>query len=446
MKSDFRFKKLVVLCMFSAHALISSAQEFKTKVLDEGIKPTIGLLDNLPFLAYLRESAADGYVKTASYNSVSKKFDFVKIKEGNFYGPANISVYEDSPYFIFHDHALNGGGSHILSDDGDSWNTKDASNTGHDGWDARLIFDSKGDIHVSSIDAIPFSGPGVEYSYFDGNTWLVETIGSGALDYGFGTAIALNDLEEPMIFYYNSVSSDLEMAVKSNNLWEVLKLDSIGDVGKYVVSYQQEDTLYLGYLKMLGEDSAEVRMAEKVGADIWQFFTLDTVVNIDGDKMGVQALDLKITDQLYIAICTEKELSLLTMKKNIGIISTESIVRSGSVDTVFSQMVDLEIDADGFVHLAVGIQINGNDSIMYATNHETILYTTNPKVESVQCYPNPVEDVLHFSSVVDRVEIFDLKGRIVGVWNIVKDINTSTFLSGLYFVRAGDSTFKFVKK
>lgn len=404
------------------------------------------MVDNLPFISFIRESASDGYVKSATYNLTTKDFGSQLVQNGNFFGPANITVYNNSPYFIFHDHALNSGGANVLIESGNQWVSEDATDTGHDGWDARLEFGSTGNYHVSSIDAIPFNGMGVEYSFFDGAAWMVETVGSGALDYGYGTSIELNALEEPIIFYYNSVEDNLEMAQKSGNTWEITKLDSVGDVGKYIVSYEQNDTLYLSYLKMLGNDSAEVRLAFKPILEDWEFFILDTLLNFDDTKMGVQALDLVVTDQLYLGMCTTKELSVLGMQKNIGLLVKEPILVSVSSDSSFTQMVDLVLDNEGFIHAVAGMEIDGVDQVLFATNHETILKSSSVQIPTLSYYPNPTSGFVNFNQLVHKLELFDLLGNSVGTWENIEQINLSTFSSGVYMARVGFSTFRIIKR
>ena len=70
-------------------------------------------------------------------------------------------------------------------------------------------------------------------------------------------------------------------------------------------------------------------------------------------------------------------------------------------------------------------------------------------------YPNPVKDVLNLASTqaIQAIEITDLNGRVVAVWNgnlTNVQMNTSNLVAGLYLVKVSSSegvgTSKFVKK
>ena len=64
---------------------------------------------------------------------------------------------------------------------------------GHDGWDNNMVLDLKGRPHTVSIDPKQFvSSSGIEYAFYDGDSWTVKEVGSGPIAYEFGTAIALD--------------------------------------------------------------------------------------------------------------------------------------------------------------------------------------------------------------------------------------------------------------
>jgi hypothetical protein len=78
-----------------------------------------------------------------------------------------------------------------------------------------------------------------------------------------------------------------------------------------------------------------------------------------------------------------------------------------------------------------------------------------PTINSIKLYPNPVENELCISNFesqdVNEVQIFDIYGKEISNIPIIKasneiTINASHLLSGIYFVKMGKQTGKFIKK
>ena len=98
------------------------------------------------------------------------------------------------------------------------WVVQDVDHPGHDGWDNNVVLDLKGRPHTVSIDPKHFgSSSGIEYAFYDGDSWAVKGVGSGPIAYEFGTAIALDMSYNPQLAWYDDTAKELKYAVKSGD-------------------------------------------------------------------------------------------------------------------------------------------------------------------------------------------------------------------------------------
>ena len=57
------------------------------------------------------------------------------------------------------------------------WEVDYAYSSGHDGWDATIAVDSRGNVHMIGIDPYNFlREEGIEHYFYDGEKWTVESI------------------------------------------------------------------------------------------------------------------------------------------------------------------------------------------------------------------------------------------------------------------------------
>ena len=70
--------------------------------------------------------------------------------------------------------------------------------------------------------------------------------------------------------------------------------------------------------------------------------------------------------------------------------------------------------------------------------------------EAIQVYPNPVKSILNISGIVNqRIEIQNVLGETVFSKHVISNLETfdvSAFAKGVYFVRVGNETTKFIKQ
>jgi hypothetical protein len=80
----------------------------------------------------------------------------------------------------------------------------------------------------------------------------------------------------------------------------------------------------------------------------------------------------------------------------------------------------------------------------------TRIATSFARNEAIQLYPNPVNSILNISGVLNqKLEIQNVLGEIVNTktnCNTLESIDVSAFAKGVYFVRVGEKSLKFIKE
>ncbi len=65
---------------------------------------------------------------------------------------------------------------------------------------------------------------------------------------------------------------------------------------------------------------------------------------------------------------------------------------------------------------------------------------------TIQTYPNPVTDILHFESRMDRIEVFNAQGISVARHQQVSEISMAELPAGVYLIRSGEKQARVVKR
>jgi len=108
------------------------------------------------------------------------------------------------------------------------------------------------------------------------------------------------------------------------------------------------------------------------------------------------------------------------------------------------QIHDFSIDANNYLHLGTDIGLLTNKSILTGADDNTLIETDNISIS-----PNPATDFiqLHFSENVklSDVEIYNVLGIKVIVTEYKDRIDVSGLSAGVYFLKAGNKIYKFVK-
>ena len=115
------------------------------------------------------------------------------------------------------------------------------------------------------------------------------------------------------------------------------------------------------------------------------------------------------------------------------------------------------LDAVHFVNMPVDLSYsrvpNGSGPFVYQEPtydmaNSSILSNNNIKTKgSFNIYPNPTTDILYFSGLEESVTIFNNLGQIVFYTSkMLKALDVGKFEKGIYFVRSGNKTVKFLKQ
>lgn len=103
---------------------------------------------------------------------------------------------------------------------------------------------------------------------------------------------------------------------------------------------------------------------------------------------------------------------------------------------------------NGFNESEAGTYVQNHQTILGCDSTITLVLTINSSLADVEeeqalsFYPNPTKGELTFDRLVERIEIIDLAGKTVGVYENTKQLNIETLPSGAYYLRMtiGDKT------
>ncbi|MEE9324816.1 MAG: hypothetical protein V3U90_04615 [Dehalococcoidia bacterium] len=330
--------------------------------VDEGAKPAIALGGKgTPHIAYMREALSGGFVKHALWNG--NGFDITEVARGYFYGPLDIDVGPgDVPQISWHDHQassfrpdLGDATRAILTDSG--WQVETVRDDGHDGWDNRIVVDSQGRPHISAVDPAQFgSSSGVEYYFFDGAQWTVESIGAGPINYEWGTFIALDSQDSPHITYFSTSTGELFYATRTDSGWVIETVDSEGDVGRFSsLVLDGNDNPHIAYFEIepgapsTGTTSGYVKYAVR-GDSGWETTRIDKLESVFIGMLGARNITSILLDNSGNPMFSYADEDVIKLAYFDGSRwNTETIVTSDGVP--FGQLTSLDIDADGVLHL-----------------------------------------------------------------------------------------------
>ena len=115
------------------------------------------------------------------------------------------------------------------------------------------------------------------------------------------------------------------------------------------------------------------------------------------------------------------------------------------------------LDAVHFVNMPVDLSYsrvpNGSGPFVYQEPtydmaNSSVLSNNNIKTKgSFNIYPNPTTDILYFSGLEESVTIFNNLGQIVFYSSkMLKALDVGKFEKGIYFIRSGNKTVKFLKQ
>jgi len=313
-----------------------------------GAKPSIAVdASGTPHIAFMSEDTP-GFLKSAVLNGGA--WEVSTVTTGYLYGPLDIELGPDgTPQIVWHDHD-DEDGSYAKLENGE-WVNTDIQNSGHDGWDINVAIDSSGSPHVLSVDPSQFgSQNGLEYATFDGQTWTVETVGTGPLPYEFGNSIAIDSQDRPHIVWFDDQGQDLKYALRDSAGWTISTVDSAGDVGRYPsLSLDKNDNPVVSYYQTLSESSGAIKLARWDGSQ-WEVQRIDQLDDVLPGFFGARKNSSVLLDadgNPIVAYSDESVLKLASWNGDGWDIET---VTTADGDPL-GQQVSMALDGQGVLHI-----------------------------------------------------------------------------------------------
>lgn len=238
-----------------------------------------------------------------------------------------------------------------------------------------------GSVHVSygRMGSASIADIVLKYATKEANgEWNIATVDSGGV--GWYSSIKVDPFGKVHISYYDIVNRSLKYATNANGLWSVDAIDSVSpDTGQstslVLDSYRNVHIAYYD------SEHGSLRYATNA-------FGLWTASTIDQDGNAGWASSLAIgesvdRDRLHVVYPNNDGILKYATKTPNGVWSTISIDSIGSstelTGTLLERMVSIDVDADGYVHVAY-YDIADMD-LKYATNATGSWITTT--VDSV---------------------------------------------------------------
>ena len=206
-----------------------------------GIKPAIDFgADGRIHVMGMTERFS-GVVWHATADSASGPWAPNVVQTGYFYGPGDIRVDDQGvAHLAWHDHDVENAAYAQVSPSGNVTSRQVINTAGtHDGWDNSLAFDSSGNLFQAHVDPSNFGATtSLQFAAFDGQGWSSQKIaGSGPFMYGFNTALAFDNNDDPHILFTQAddwtTVGDLKHAFRSNDQWQVETVVTGGARGRF---------------------------------------------------------------------------------------------------------------------------------------------------------------------------------------------------------------------
>jgi hypothetical protein len=362
-------------------ALIGAAwgQGWQLQPIERGTKPALAVTEGgQPSIVYMLERA-EGWVRIATLTEDGWRIETAA--SGYFYGPPDIAMGLDGVlHATYHDHqdlsvsVRTGDAAYVTEVEG-RLVSRAARDSGHDGWDARIVVDAAGGVHLSGIDPVEFGGVGVEYyALRDNGSWEVEAVGSGPQTYKYATSVAVLPDGTPLVSYYDGVDDDLILASRGADGWQLEAIDSEGDTGLFShMAVDADGGIHLSYFERRDRSAGVVRYAYRPESGArWQHETVDQLTNLFFGFTGarnITSIEIDSGGSPWIAFSDEAVLKVA--RRVEGVWQIETVLESDPATEPLGQIVSLRLDGEDRPHLAYSVitdkasELDG--AIWYAT-------------------------------------------------------------------------------
>jgi hypothetical protein len=199
----------------------------------------------------------------------------------------------------------------------------------------------------------------VEYAG-SSTSWQVEAIGSGPIAYEFGTAVNVDNQDQPGITYYNDVAGVLEYAHRSaDGVWTITPVDDSGRAGKFsALDFDAGGQPHISYFAEASSTSGTIRYAFWDGS-AWQIEDVDQVTDVKQGFIGARHLTwLRLDSQGRPHLAFNDQSQLKYAVKTDGGWQIEVVGEKGP--NPFGQLVMMELDSRDRPHLVYTVFTNPN--------------------------------------------------------------------------------------
>jgi len=379
---------LLLAVLFSAMRFAQNgALEWEKEVLGQGIKPALSIDgDDNVHAAFMIEDF-EGNVTYAT--NASGEWVTTIVSEGYFYGPLDIEATEDGqPIIAYHDHQglrfdPQLGDAVIATLQNDTWNLLTVSHPGHDGWDNSLALDADGNWHTVGVDPAQFgSQDGVEYAtnaFNEGDAFVVENVPGGPVNYEFATAVDVAPDGTIGVTYFDmNGGQDLVYAERSagtEGAWEMEKVDTEGDVGRYAdIRFDADGNPHLTYF-FRGEGRAgTVRYAWRDADGAWTIEDVGELMSVQngmapGTARKITSIDFDSGGNVYIAYSDNLQV-IFAERSADGTWSGQVVADAQDDQALLGALVELKMDSQDNPHLIYYLVRNQRPldaDVVYAT-------------------------------------------------------------------------------